>query len=454
MAGSIRGVSVFPCSMDGEPKSDRPRAGDAAGTLRRRARRPVSSSVSSLICHLLMLVPMVACGAAGAIEPPDEAPKYGIIRVDMSTSGDRIYPDSVEVTVDSDSPFKVPSNGSHDVHNIPVGVHTISVSGIPDDCTSASDSRRDVSVTGGRATTVSFVFSCKESIAPPTGVIVFSRLTPTSSSHLWKVGADGSGEAQLTNIPGATEDKAAWMPDGKRLVFAMFLPDVGSDDIAVVSADGSGLVNLTNSVAHETTPSVSPDGTRIAFSMYSGSGVDGNPADYDIWVMNVDGTNRKRLTQDISYDIAPIWSPDGREIAFLRAYVPYIMDADGSDVRPMRTPEGSGPPGAQVLHMAWSPDGSRLAVEERSGVDDRQIYTTNPDGTDRIQLTTEPGDNSFPTWSPDGGYIAFSSSRTGVFAIYVMRANGANQQRISSGTLFDLFPAWQPIPATEAAGRR
>lgn len=147
----------------------------------------VPASVRALIFPLLLLVPVAACGADHAIAPPGGVPEYGIIHVDMAMQGDRVYPDSVLVTVDSGAPLEVPSNGSREVHNLPAGMHTISVSDVPDDGASGSAMTSDVPVTGGQATTVSFVFSCVEPVVPPTGVIAFARSTLNTGNHLWKV---------------------------------------------------------------------------------------------------------------------------------------------------------------------------------------------------------------------------------------------------------------------------
>ena len=110
----------------------------------------VPASVRALIFPLLLLVPVAACGTDHAIAPPGGVPEYGIIHVDMAMQGDRVYPDSVLVTVDSGAPLEVPSNGSREVHNLPAGMHTISVSDVHDDGASGSAMTSDVPVRAAR----------------------------------------------------------------------------------------------------------------------------------------------------------------------------------------------------------------------------------------------------------------------------------------------------------------
>jgi Tol biopolymer transport system component len=132
---------------------------------------------------------------------------------------------------------------------------------------------------------------------------------------------------------------------------------------------------------------------RIAFA--SGRvNVQGNSY-FDIYVMNADGSGRRRLTRvSADYD-SPAWSPDGRRIAF-----------------------------------------------EHGG----DIYVLNPDGGGQRRLTRNPSYNDSPTWSPDGRRIAFSSTRSGNGDVYVMNADGSGQRRLTRNPREDNDPAWSPVP--------
>ena len=120
----------------------------------------------------------------------------------------------------------------------------------------------------------------------------------------------------------------------------------GNIDIYVMNADGSEQKRLTNSPAQDANPSFSPDGNKIAFT----SNRDGN---VEIYVMNADGTEQKKLTNNSVVDYTPSWSPDGNKIAFRRGMDEnsdiYAMNSDGSEqIRLTNNPDYDG-------HPAWSP---------------------------------------------------------------------------------------------------
>jgi len=175
-----------------------------------------------------------------------------------------------------------------------------------------------------------------------------------------------------------------------------------------------------------------PEGNDFAFS----SSKDGTP---DLYIMNLKDHRIKKMTSSYGIEISPAVSPDGKYIAFVsdRGGSPqiYTMQRDGSNVRRI-TFEGS-----YNTSPAWSPKGDRIVFVGRRGTN--QIFTAKPDGTELTQITTA-GNNEDPSFSPDGRYIAFSSDRDGVKGIYIMRANGESQQRITHKNLRASGPRWSP----------
>src|SRR5687767_4885353 len=119
-----------------------------------------------------------------------------------------------------------------------------------------------------------------------------------------------------------------------------------------------------------------------------------------------------RLTDSPSLDEYPTWSPDGEQIAFMSHrdgnWEIYVMNADGSDSRRLTdNPQGDNSP-------AWSPDGSWIAYSSDLIVArevNSEIYVVKPDGSDATALTDNPGGDEFPTWSPDGQQLVFVSNR-------------------------------------------
>jgi Tol biopolymer transport system component len=186
-----------------------------------------------------------------------------------------------------------------------------------------------------------------------------------------------------------------------------------------------------------------------------------------IWTMNPDGSSPTRLTDDSSrteklphfspvYDGSPVWSPDGRRIAFIsnRDYLfsLYVMDADGSNARLVT----SNP--LEPSEPAWSPDGEKIAFSAGIKITigmtkpSAHIYVINVDGSGLTQLTRGSGSNGTPAWSPDGKQIAFVSDRDadGKSKIWIMNADGSNPRVLpnsqnTSGTGFHGgSPDWSP----------
>lgn len=160
-----------------------------------------------------------------------------------------------------------------------------------------------------------------------------------------------------------------------------------------------------------------------------------------IYVMDSDGGHLTRLTGGPADDLLPVWSPDGKRLAFVSDrdgnMEIYVMNADGSGVT--RLTNNSATDG----DPAWSPDGKRIAFDsDRDG--NREVYVMNADGNRQIRLTDNPADDGSPTWSPDGKRMAFSSTREGLNRIYIMNADGGGLTCLTEGEANDMWPIWSP----------
>jgi Tol biopolymer transport system component len=158
--------------------------------------------------------------------------------------------------------------------------------------------------------------------------------------------------------------------------------------------------------------------------------------------MNPDGTEHRRLTRGPKGRKASlVWSPDGRKLAFLSdgdhgdfQFDLYVMNAEGSGLRRLtRNPASDSAP-------AWSPSGRKIAfVSNRDGT--YEVYVMNADGSGQLALGARTvgirgalGDvvapDDAPAWSPDGRKIAFVSNRDGTHEVYVMNADSGGQRRL------------------------
>ena len=212
-------------------------------------------------------------------------------------------------------------------------------------------------------------------------------------------------------------------------------------DIYIMNADGSNMRNLTQNDVLNSGPSWSPDGSQIVFVSQSSF------PSVDIFAMNADGSNLRQLTQsDDQTDSRPSWSPDGSRIAFLSSSADGrmvgVMDADGSNVHILTPDLGAA---AASTPISWSPDGTRLAfsgVEETTGKLD--IYVVNADGSDFRNVTQADGHDMLPDWSPVGEQIAFMSDRDGNLDIYVISADGSDLRNLTNDPAQDKNPQWSP----------
>ena len=204
----------------------------------------------------------------------------------------------------------------------------------------------------------------------------------------------------------------------------------GDYEIYLMNADGSNLRQLTNNDADEWVPTWSPDGTQIAFI----SQRDGN---YEIYVMNANGSGARRLTETVAEEYDPAWSPDGSRIAFWSDVDGdreiYVINQDGSGLRQLTTNS------LQDDAPDWSPDGPR-AVFHSHRADLSQVYVMNADGSNQRALTR----GHLPDWSQDGTRFTFESLRDGPLEIYSMESDGSDIRRLTFTNTDNHEPGWSP----------
>ena len=256
----------------------------------------------------------------------------------------------------------------------------------------------------------------------PDGRIAFQSRAD-GDWDVYVMDADGTGVVNLTDGPGGPDDAAPdWSPDGTRIAYTT-APPRGDDgpEIWVMDADGGAKQQLTDTSGGDATtgPRWSPDGTRIAYTLHpSGS------SDSDVYTMAADGSDKVDVTSPwevLGYgDYEPTWSPDGQRLVFSGvregddgggAYEIIVANADGSGQQGIG---GVLDHSGEVRWPSFSPDGQKIAYARYEFFTfDWDVWVMNPDGSGKENLTQSGAFDAFPSWSPDGTRIVFSSNRSG-----------------------------------------
>ncbi|MDP3061717.1 MAG: trypsin-like peptidase domain-containing protein [Chloroflexota bacterium] len=230
-------------------------------------------------------------------------------------------------------------------------------------------------------------------------------------------------------------DKGAGVIDARGLYTAPKAPGTTTVKVTVTHGSSTGTGTAT----------VTVESDRILFSSNRGK-PSASQDQFDLYLMNADGSNQQRILPDASEMIPAVasWSPDGRRLVvnscatFTCGII--VMSDDGEWVAVLSA-EGD-------FYPSWSPGGDKIAFASlRDG--DSEIFVMDVDGGNAIQLTANAARDSSPVWSPDGKKIAFVSDRDGNNEIYVMNADGSEQKRLTlnaaSGSAgSDALPVWSP----------
>ena len=257
-------------------------------------------------------------------------------------------------------------------------------------------------------------------------------------TRLTRGGADAAvGRAPYNNA------NADWSHRQKLIAFSSNRG--GFPEIFLMSADGSDQVVLASlGASGALAPSFSHSGSELCFNS--------QVRPRDIYIVNIDGTGltnltETNLTETKADNLRCDWSPTSNSIAFGSTRDGneeiYVMDADGSEPRRL-----TDAPGVDA-NAAWSPNGDRIAFESNRHMPqggNAEIYVMDADGTHQERLTSFAGQDTKPTWSPTGDRIAFHRRIEGHLQVFTMNPDGSDVRAITETIFpeifFSGFPSW------------
>ena len=250
-------------------------------------------------------------------------------------------------------------------------------------------------------------------------------------------------DARAPHVPTAPSAAPVFARGGNgdnngRIVFMSNRDDPAAFEIYSMNPDGTGVTRLTRLPGDDIEPALSPDGKRVLFAATR------DDERGEIYVMNADGTGVTRLTYSPGFDLSPVWSKDGKQIAFessrdaVNPFDPdgtdvYVMNADGTQVT--RVTDGPGYDG----QPSWSADGKQIAFEsDRATATTFDVYVVTV-GDRRVARVTylDMFDGAHPSWSPGGKQITFSYNTE----VFVVNADGTQLTQLTTGGP-DVAPSW------------
>jgi TolB protein len=257
---------------------------------------------------------------------------------------------------------------------------------------------------------------------------------------LYLMDASGGNQRRLLDFPVSS---FAWSPDSRHFIYASAYEDPAHDDADVLKRTKAPmsalyLLDLETGKQKRVTGfgqncygSWAPDGLRLALSF-------GDAQGSDIFVASLDGKHTRRISDSPGINIKPVWSPDGKRIAYL-SFVSQpngmmadacIIESDGSNRRQIRD--------VNPYEVSWSVDGRSLLLQSLNG-----ITLASVNGKIILDLRNKVIQPQDAIFTPDGKGVMFRSNHEGHWYLYIVDLNGANIRRMSgslSASMFCLSP--------------
>ncbi len=292
------------------------------------------------------------------------------------------------------------------------------------------------------------------------------------------------GESKLTHLRqltnAGTQAEAYWSPDGSWITFQSTRDGHACDQQFVMRPDGSGMKRVSNGEGKTTCGWIFPGNGKLFFSSTHGvaaacparpdpsKGYTWGLDRFDFYTANLDGTDRRRITNYGTYTAEGILSPDGKRIVFTSLKDGdldiYTMNVDGTDVKRLTNTVGYdggpwwSPDGKQIVYRSHHPGNAEELKEYQDLLKQNlvrpnkvELFVMNADGSNQRQVTRLGGANFGPSWTPDGKQIVFASNHKNPvgraaqnFDLFLISLDGTGLTQITHDEQFDGFPMFSP----------
>ncbi len=260
--------------------------------------------------------------------------------------------------------------------------------------------------------------------------IAFSN-NASGAKEIYVIDYDGKNLRRLTS-DNSIAILPRWSPNKEEILFTSFKN--GNPDLALfnISSGKSKMISARRGL--NTSASFSPDGKSIVATL----SIDGRS---QLYLLDHDGKMIRCLSKSKSDETSASFSADGRKIIFVsdRAGSPqiYMMDADGSNLERLTD-------GGWCDSPVWSPAGDKIAYSRGDSKGHHDIIIQDVGSGKTVQVTSDSGKNENPTFSSDGKFIAFTSSREGRKQIYIASLDGNVQRKLTDIPGSCATPSWEP----------
>lgn len=335
----------------------------------------------------------------------------------------------------------------------------------------AFDSAGDIYVASASGTSPRLLIGGPDIQSSPTWSLDGTRIAywsdpPGPDLSLWTVNADGTDprkvSGDLSLLPDKVRTAVSWSPDSRRLAFSAVDEIGGPYRLFVAAADGSGARPIGDQSLARTHPAWSPDGKMMVFRGHDAKsayllGI----ADPALYVINADGSGQRRITWtrgDGEVFGLPQWSLDGRQVLYFTGRwgskeedQPAVGTTDGFDIA-IAAADGSG---EQILSgepgnewwPTWSPDGTRIAFRLLQPPAGDPVLVMDADGRNRRELVGAPRLKGFATcWSPDGRSLMAHNAAESGYVIFPIDGSAPPQEIVSDGLIAIGACGWQRLP--------